>query len=57
MLRTSEHGKYLIEIGFAEELKICAQVDSVPVLPILTGTVIRLKKDEPSIDPAKTVTS
>ena len=57
MLRTSEHGKYLIEIGFAEDLKICAQVDSVPVLPILTGTVIRLKKDEPSIDPAKTVTS
>jgi 2-phosphosulfolactate phosphatase len=52
MLKTSEHGKYLIEIGFAEDLKICAQVDSVPVLPILTGTVIKLKKEEPSIMPA-----
>jgi 2-phosphosulfolactate phosphatase len=52
MLKTSEHGKYLIEIGFAEDLKICAQVDSVPVLPILTGTVIKLKKEEPSIAPA-----
>lgn len=52
MLKTSEHGKYLVEIGFAEDLKICAQVDSVPVLPILTGTVIKLKKEEPSIEPA-----
>ncbi len=52
MLKTSEHGKYLIEIGFAEDLKICAQVDSVPVLPILTGTVIKLKKEELSIESA-----
>ena len=52
MLKTSEHGKYLVEIGFAEDLKICAQVDSVPVLPILIGTVIKLKKEEPSIEPA-----
>ncbi len=50
MLKTSEHGKYLIEIGFAEDLKICAQVDSIPVLPILTGTVIKLKKEEPNIE-------
>jgi 2-phosphosulfolactate phosphatase len=52
MLKTSEHGKYLIEIGFAEDLKICAQVDSVPVLPILSGTVIKLKKEEPRTEPA-----
>jgi 2-phosphosulfolactate phosphatase len=51
MLKTSEHGKYLIEIGFAEDLKICARLDSVPVLPILTGTVIKLKKEEPNIVP------
>ena len=57
MLKTSEHGKYLIGIGFAEDLKICAQVDSVPVLPILSGSVIKLKKEEPSIDPASTVSS
>ncbi|MBN1398051.1 MAG: 2-phosphosulfolactate phosphatase [Bacteroidetes bacterium] len=43
MLKTSEHGKYLIELGFADDLKICAQLDSVPVLPVLAGTVIKLK--------------
>jgi 2-phosphosulfolactate phosphatase len=50
MLKNSEHGKYLIEQGFAEDLKICAQIDSVPVLPILAGTVIKLKKEETSIE-------
>ncbi len=45
MLRTSEHGKYLAEIGFAEDLKICAAVDSVPILPTLQGTVIKLRKE------------
>jgi 2-phosphosulfolactate phosphatase len=47
MLRTSEHGKYLIEIGFAEDLKICAAIDSVPILPMLQGTVVKLRKEEP----------
>jgi 2-phosphosulfolactate phosphatase len=47
MLKTSEHGRYLSEIGYAGDLKICASVDSVPVLPILTGTVIKLRKEEP----------
>jgi 2-phosphosulfolactate phosphatase len=46
MLRSSEHGKYLIEIGFTEDLRICAAVDSVPILPMLQGTVIKLRKDE-----------
>lgn len=49
MLRASEHGKYLIEIGFMEDLKICAAVDSVPILPMLQGTVIKVKKEEPKI--------
>jgi len=52
MLKTSEHGKFLIELGFVEDLKICAQVDSVPVLPILMGTVIKLKKEENNIENA-----
>jgi 2-phosphosulfolactate phosphatase len=46
MLKTSEHGQYLAEIGFADDLKVCAAVDSVPVLPVLSGTVIKLKKEE-----------
>ena len=46
MLKTSDHGQYLAEIGFGEDLKICGAIDSIPVLPILVGTVIKLKKDE-----------
>jgi len=44
MLKNSDHGKYLIEIGFADDLKMCAAVDLVNILPILTGNVIRLQK-------------
>ncbi len=43
MLKTAQHGKYLDEIGFGEDLKYCAQVDAVPILPQLDGNVIRLK--------------
>lgn len=46
MLKNSDHGKYLAGIGFEEDLKVCAKVDSVPVLPILVGTSIKLHKEE-----------
>jgi 2-phosphosulfolactate phosphatase len=46
LLKTCDHGQYLSEIGFADDLKICGSVDSVPVLPVLSGTVIKLKKEE-----------
>jgi 2-phosphosulfolactate phosphatase len=46
MLRNSDHGQYLISIGFESDLKICAAVDSVPVLPILDKGVIKLKKSD-----------
>jgi 2-phosphosulfolactate phosphatase len=46
MLKTSEHGKYLAEIGFSEDLKICAAVDSVPVLPLQIESKIKLRKKE-----------
>jgi 2-phosphosulfolactate phosphatase len=52
MLKNSEHGKYLIEIGFADDLKICAAVDSVPVLPVQIENKIKLKKEEPPVVPA-----
>jgi 2-phosphosulfolactate phosphatase len=35
ILRRSEHGRYLIELGFEEDLPICAEIDSVPVVPFL----------------------
>ena len=52
MLKTSEHGKFLIEIGFADDLKICAAVDSVPVLPVQIENKIKLKKEEPPVGSA-----
>ena len=35
ILRRSEHGRCLIELGFEEDLPICAAVDSVPIAPLL----------------------
>ena len=35
ILRRSEHGRYLIEIGFEEDLPVCAAVDRVPHVPFL----------------------
>ena len=35
ILRRSDHGRYLIELGFEDDLPICAAVDSVPVVPHL----------------------
>ena len=43
MMKKSEHGRYLHSIGFKEDLKFCAAVDSVPVIPIIDGTGIKLK--------------
>jgi 2-phosphosulfolactate phosphatase len=51
MLKSSEHGRYLAEIGFGDDLKFCAEVDSLPVLPLLVGNVVKLKK-EPELAPA-----
>ena len=35
VLRKSEHGRYLITLGFEEDLRIAARIDSVPVVPIV----------------------
>jgi 2-phosphosulfolactate phosphatase len=45
MLKSSDHGKYLTDIGFADDLKLCAGTDSIPLLPVLSGNVIRIHKD------------
>jgi 2-phosphosulfolactate phosphatase len=47
MLKNSDHGRYLMGLGFEEDIKVCAAVDSVPVLPVLSGTAIKLRKEEP----------
>ncbi|MBI4534735.1 MAG: 2-phosphosulfolactate phosphatase [Ignavibacteriae bacterium] len=53
MIKGSEHGKYLAEIGFGEDLKVCASVDTVPVVPQLVGNVVKLKRDAESNEVAK----
>lgn len=35
ILRRSEHGRYLIELGFEEDIPVCAAIDSAPVVPQL----------------------
>ncbi|MBI4428099.1 MAG: 2-phosphosulfolactate phosphatase [Ignavibacteriales bacterium] len=46
MMKNSDHGQYLKEIGFEEDIKVCAAVDSIPVLPVLSGNVLKLRKDD-----------
>jgi 2-phosphosulfolactate phosphatase len=46
MLKNTEHGRYLIEIGLEEDIKLCAQIDAVQNVPVLSGTSIKLKKNE-----------
>lgn len=46
MVKNSEHGKYLTSIGFADDLPVCAGVDTIPLLPQLVGNVIRARRDE-----------
>ncbi len=48
MINNSDHGMYLKQIGFGDDLKVCADVDAIPVLPHLSGNVIRLKALEKS---------
>lgn len=52
MLRESDHGKFLTAIGFGDDLRICADVDSVPVLPVMSANVIKLMKDSSAQDAA-----
>jgi len=44
MLRESEHGKLLIENGFEDDLKFCAEIDNMPIIPFYKGGEIKLFK-------------
>lgn len=46
LMKNTEHGKYLVEIGFLEDINVAAAVDSYPVLPVLSGNVIKLRREE-----------
>jgi 2-phosphosulfolactate phosphatase len=45
MLETSQHGAHLTELGFGEDLNVCSELDSVRVLPKLSGNIIRAHQD------------
>ena len=51
LTKNTEHGKYLVEIGFLEDIKAATAIDSYPVLPVLSGNVIKLRREE--IKPAE----
>jgi 2-phosphosulfolactate phosphatase len=53
-IRAADHGKYLTEIGFKNDIKLCTDIDSVPVLPVLVGNSIKLRKKE-TLKPAPEV--
>jgi 2-phosphosulfolactate phosphatase len=61
LLRECDHGKYLAEIGFEEDLALCSKVDTIPVVPTLQGTSVRLKRDDRQTqeteEPAQNVSS
>ena len=44
LLHDCEHGRYLTTIGFERDLDLCANTDSVPVLPLMVDNVVRLKR-------------
>jgi 2-phosphosulfolactate phosphatase len=50
MMKNSEYGRYLTEIGFADDLPLCAAVDDVLVVPRLVGNVIKLRTDAETKD-------
>jgi 2-phosphosulfolactate phosphatase len=41
MLRESEHGRFLIELGFEDDLKVASDVDSIKILPVYSDGVIK----------------
>ncbi len=50
MIKKSEHGRYLSEIGYGDDLKICAGIDTCAVLPIQAGNIIKLRKENEKKD-------
>jgi 2-phosphosulfolactate phosphatase len=45
MLRQSASGQLLQELGYTDDLKPCAEVDTIPVVPVLEGNVLRIRRD------------
>ncbi len=48
MMRKTDHGRYLEDIGFGADIRFCAGLDTVPIVPLLDGNVIRLRREASS---------
>jgi 2-phosphosulfolactate phosphatase len=46
MIARADHGRYLQEIGFGDDLKVCAGIDTIPVLPLQDGNVLKLRREQ-----------
>ncbi|MCX7833828.1 MAG: 2-phosphosulfolactate phosphatase [Ignavibacteria bacterium] len=44
LLQSTEHGKYLMSLTFIDDIKICAGINTYPVLPVFHKDVIKLKE-------------
>lgn len=44
MLNETEHGKYLITLGFKEDLKLCSEINTYPHLPVYFNGTIKLRE-------------
>lgn len=44
LLNLTEHGKYLVQIGFEQDLEICSKIDSYPFIPILKNGIVKFKE-------------
>lgn len=46
MLRSSSHGRYLIKLGYEEDIPLCGRLNSVNLIPSLEeGKLVRLARD------------
>lgn len=54
MIKNSERGVFLSQIGFGDDLAACAGVDTIPVLPVLDGNVIKLRREVEKKEPPQT---
>lgn len=51
MAKSCDHGKFLIEIGFENDLEFCTNVDAFDVVPELSGNVLKVKKKTDAVAP------
>ena len=51
MLRDTDNGRTLTEMGAEADIAYCAGLDTIPVVPALDGTVLRLRRPAEKITP------